>query len=389
MNRLISTFPSNDKGIDYKNENSVSIDKDFMIHLLEQDTKEKDLYDIDKFLSDKSSNPNLIGEGYYYRVVEQDLTSKTLELYDEVCRIVGIDNQSLESIGVPVNGAKSFSGDYRITIQNSNLIKYEDVVNFIREFHRKTNGMPYCLKLRPGDSDLLILYVKATDLSKTVNILDSISNELTKNFGVRKPFTVSMDYNSFYGISSYVYNSVTRFQGDLKRGGRTHSVHTGDLLDKAYNNLYMKYNSDISKITNIEMYEEMLRLHKLHFGFDVNENIPLWMNKDNYELCKVNGINFNNKFNKAKELSNESRIISTFKNDRFYEINQYLLQLISGKDNDYNKEGNLVSKEKMIVTYDELKTLFKSEEYKIISIKIHDSKQIEVELGRFEKKRHL
>lgn len=230
---------------------------------------------------------------YSFAQVIQDIPIE--EFIKNMTKILEIEEFDISANKMGINGFTELNQyDYRITLSNSNNICFSDIQYLMNAFNLKAKekGIAYGLKFEPDATDLLILYFRENTLENAVNILEDLKNndntfaQIVNKLGKQKPFTSSINDNSFYGVSMGTSRIVNNnFKGFLAIG-KTFTEYIADLIDKAYINLLNKYGS-LEKITPIEMYEMMVLIHKNNYGFSLNEDVPLWMNKDNYEkYCK-------------------------------------------------------------------------------------------------------
>jgi len=227
------------------------------------------------------------------------------DFVNNMINILNVEKFDISGNKMGINGFKDLNQyDYRITMSNSNNISFSDVQTFLEKFNllAKTNKLSYGLKFEPNTTDLIILYLKETDLERTVNILEDLKNNevaLVSKFGRQKPFTTSIGDSQYYGVSmgsSKMFN--TNMKGFFSLG-TTFTEYTARLLESSYNELVNKYQGYLNYVTSVELYNTMLLNHKRNYGYDLYENIPLWMNKENYEsYCKYK-INYNENCSKS------------------------------------------------------------------------------------------
>lgn len=257
-----------------------------------------DLNVLNEFISFKKNN-NFNASSFLYSYslanVIEDISIQ--EFRNNMCNILNMDEFDISGNKMAVNGFVNLNQyDYRITFSNSKNISFSDMQYLINAFNlnAKSNGIDYGLKFEPNATDLMIIYLREENLELAVNILENLKrtdikfNEIVNRLGSQKPFTSSVSGNSFYGVSMGTSRLVPSNLRGFFAIGKTYTEYIGDLMDKAYTSLLNKYGVN-EKITSVELYDIMSLIHKNNYGFSHFENIPLWMNRDNYEnYCKKN-----------------------------------------------------------------------------------------------------
>lgn len=189
--------------------------------------------------------------------------------------------------------------DFRITLNNSSSIETSKAIKYVNVLVDECQKRNIDIRMKNyWERDAIILYCYSDQLHSVVELLEDLTNEkkygedvssVTKQFGPRKPFTIGLNNDSYYGISMYsneleIGQSPT-FYSDYGYVKSTYSEYSTEFLKNAYEKLLDKYDGDNSKITVDEFYNEILKYHKRYMFGDENasENIPLWMNRRNYK----------------------------------------------------------------------------------------------------------
>lgn len=244
-----------------------------------------------KFIIAKKNNEELNGEIFLYSLDKgKNLINYEIEEFrDVVSNILKSDIDVSGGIKSNINGFDAqYNYDYRITLSNSNKLIDEDIISFVNDFNEQTKkyNISYGIKVIPNERDVVIIYLKSSDLQKIIEILQNIkqSNPIISKFGNVKPFTTTYEKDSYYSISmgSTKDVKVTGIKGTWSeriKMGRTMTEYTANLIDQAYVNLYQKY-GDVELISPEEMYVEMKKLHNIHYDFNKNEDVPIWMNEE-------------------------------------------------------------------------------------------------------------
>lgn len=198
--------------------------------------------------------------------------------------------------------------DYRITIRNSPNITTEEAINFVDTLVREANKRNLNLRMKDlWEADAIILYCDVEDLYNTVKMLEDLTNEkeygslvsnATSHFGPVQAFSATISNNSYYGIAmAHSEGSFSNQNGRLvgyygENPGNTFGGYIEDnILNVSYDILLKKYNGNSDKISVDEMYNEMIKQHKEYMLGDKLslEDIPLWMNRRNYnDYCLKN-----------------------------------------------------------------------------------------------------
>ncbi len=190
-----------------------------------------------------------------------------------------------------------YSVKYRITIRNSDKLRQEDVLAFIQAFQKEAQSRETYIRCKVlfNDSDGIIFYTDIDNLSKAIKILEDLKDEskygskvtnAIKNFGEHQPFSATISNDSYYSIAMHGAEPKSSKIKTSLGGGliKTYNEYIDDILDEAYNHLYVKYNGDKKRITPEELYNEMIAFHTSRMGTE--EAIPLWMNNRIYEDLK-------------------------------------------------------------------------------------------------------
>ena len=253
--------------------------------------KINDLETLDNFIKRKKENPTLKAETFLYGCEQDNFLYYTpITFQQKVNEVLNINNYDISGGNKSsVNGFEAiYDYDYRISLQNSDKIKDSDIIEFINAFNVKSKNvnLKYGIKIKPNEQDLIIIYLTKDDLEKIISILEDLkTNDITKKFGKRKPFTVGLDDKSYYGISmgSTKTQTTSRFKNNMMSKriemGKTMTEYSGYLIDKAYESLLNKYNN-IEKINAEELYQEMHNIHNMYYNFNKEDNVPLWMNEN-------------------------------------------------------------------------------------------------------------
>ena len=190
--------------------------------------------------------------------------------------------------------------DYRITMRGSSEMVTEEARAFTNAVVKEANRRNLNIRMKdPWTHDAVILYIDKEELLETVKMLEDLKDidkygELvsgaTKHFGPTIAFGAVVNDDNYYGIS--MAHSELRYGREPSKlmgsyGGGFVSTFgryiEDECLDKVYNELLVKYNGDISKITVDEMYPMVVKKHREYMlGDKANDNIPFWMNRRNY-----------------------------------------------------------------------------------------------------------
>ena len=191
--------------------------------------------------------------------------------------------------------------NYRITLRNSNNLRNEDVLAFIKTFQNealKRNIYIRC-KVRFEESDGIIFYVDKNNLLEIVKLLEDLKDErkygekvlnAIENFGNPQPFSATIGEDGYYSIAMHGAEPYdTRITSTLG-GGLIHTFnqYMDICLNYVYDKLMKKYRNDISKITVDEFYKELIAYHKTRMRTE--EEIPLWMNNRIYKEINQRGL---------------------------------------------------------------------------------------------------
>ena len=221
--------------------------------------------------------------------------------------------------------------DYRITLRNSSDITTDEAVSFVDTLVSEANKRNLNLRMKDlWEADAVILYCDVEDLYGTVRLLEDLTNEkiygslvsnATKHFGEIQAFSASLRDDSYYGIAmahseGSFDNQVGRLTGYYGGNpGNTFGGYMEDGLNSIYDSLMNKYNGDSSKITVDEMYDKFIKYHRKYMLGDTLSDIPLWMNRRNYnDFCSK--VNINNNINDNKMLSNGFYIPTDMEDER-------------------------------------------------------------------------
>ncbi len=191
--------------------------------------------------------------------------------------------------------------NYRITLRNSNNLRNDDVLAFIKIFQNeavKRNIYIRC-KVRFEESDGIIFYVDKNNLLEIVKLLEDLKDErkygekvlnAIENFGNPQPFSATIGEDGYYSIAMHGAEPYdTRITSTLG-GGLIHTFnqYMDICLNYVYDKLMKKYRNDISKITVDEFYKELIEYHKTRMRTE--EEIPLWMNNRIYKEINQRGL---------------------------------------------------------------------------------------------------
>ena len=271
------------------NDNSDNFAINYLEDLMKENNLATDLKALEIFLKLKRDN-DISAASFLYAYslanVKEDIPIN--DFVTNMSNILGINNFDISGNKMGINGFKNLNDySYRITFSNSNYLAFSDIQLFFEKFNIKENNLSYGLKIEPNVSDVLILYLSDSDLGKTIDIIESLKysdyeflHTLNK-FGKKKPFTACVE-NSSYGISMGTSKLVSQNFKGFFAIGNTFTEYSARLLETAYLELVEKNNGNNNLINSNDLYEMMKIIHKKNYGFFENENIPLWMNGENY-----------------------------------------------------------------------------------------------------------
>ena len=200
-----------------------------------------------------------------------------------------------------VEPEKAADVNYRITLRNSNILKNEDVLAFIKAFQNEAlrrNIYVRC-KVRFEESDGIIFYIDKNNLLGIVILLEDLKDEkrygekvlnAIENFGKPQPFAATIGDNGYYSIAMHGAEPYgIRIKSSLG-GGLIHTFnqYMDICLNYVYDKLMKKYGNDGSKINVDEFYKELIAYHKTRMCTE--EEIPLWMNNRIYKDIHSRGL---------------------------------------------------------------------------------------------------
>ncbi len=189
--------------------------------------------------------------------------------------------------------------NYRITIRNSNSLKQEDALSFIKTFQSealKRNIYIRC-KILFEQSDGFIFYVDKNNLLELVKLLEDLKDEnvygnkvsnAINSFGHNQPFSATLGDDCYYSIAMHGVEPEGRLRSTL--GGGLISTFNGymdESLEKIYDKLFSKYEST-DRINVDEFYKELITYHRNKMKME--ENIPLWMSNRIYSDIHSKGM---------------------------------------------------------------------------------------------------
>lgn len=277
--------------LDSEFNESLKSECNYIEKLFHQNLYLDDLQVLEIFLILKKEK-NVSAESFLYAYsladVKQDISID--EFMNDMSKILNINNFDISGNKMGINGFKNLNEyEYRITFSNSSELSFSEIKSFFEKFNSKAkdSDLSYGLKIEPDVTDLIILYLKNNDIEKAIDILERLKTndkefkEIMDKFGNKKPFAASVN-DSKYGVSM----GASRIENERIKGffavGNTFTGYMANLIDKSYEELLYKYNGNPYNITSVELYEKVLLLHKKNYGFSEYDDIPLWMNKDNY-----------------------------------------------------------------------------------------------------------
>ena len=193
--------------------------------------------------------------------------------------------------------------DYRITMRGSSEMVTGEALAFTDTLVAEANKRNLTIRMKdPWTHDAVILYVDKEDLLGTVKMLEDLKNtnkygklvsDATKHFGDSIAFGAVIGDNNYYGISM-AHSELEYGRGPSKLmgyygggfGNTFGSYMESECVDKTYDYLLNKYNGDVSKITIDEMYDGIVRRHHKYMMGSYDTDLPLWMNRRNYQEAK-------------------------------------------------------------------------------------------------------
>lgn len=288
---------ANDDDLINNSLDNLKILRNLLEDLKKNNNKDDDLEILREFLNKKNIDSSINGEKFLYEAsFYNNLNYFTEdEFKNKVNQVLGVNNIDMSGgTKSSINGFDAvYDYDFRITIQNSNLIKDYEIIEFLNVFKNKSNNLKYGIKVIPNEKDLIIIYLKKEYLYEAISILEEIRKELPfiNKFGNTKAFTTGLSKNSYYGVSmgatkdgnsnSFINNEWAK----RMKMGKTMTEYSGYLIDEAFNNLMNKH-KDISNISAEELYVEMHNVHNKKYNFDIEEDVPLWINEEIHQIMK-------------------------------------------------------------------------------------------------------
>lgn len=249
---------------------------------------EKDKKSIQEFIDAKRSNKY---KNFMYEESKAKNNVNPLEVQYAVDSTKSSDAFIISNTGNPPE--KDSYVNYRITLRNSDSLRQEDVLEFIKTFKKeaeKRNTYIRC-KVLFEQSDGIIFYADKNNLLETVRILEDLKDEeeygskvtnAIKSFGNPQPFAATVDDSSYYSIAMHGVESNTTLKSTLGGGlVKTFNSYMDSSLETIYNDLLPKCGNDASKINVDEFYRSLVARHQERMN--TGEIIPLWMNNRMYD----------------------------------------------------------------------------------------------------------